>query len=159
MVSIEEKKKAKLIEFGFETEKYSELTHILLKNWFITNNLLKNNQGKQILDYILVDFFSRGWIKTGSDLKKSVDIGSYLLSTTQKHFGDREYNPKEIFNFEFLSVVIKNLTEWKPILDMLRQSESPFDLFQSGTKTLFQNGIISSTKCSSIAGFRSLMPL
>ena len=146
MVSTEEKKEKKLIEFGFETEKYSELMHILLKNWSLTNSILKNNQGKQILDYILVDFFSRGWVKTGSDLKKSVDIGSYLLSITQKHFGDKEYNPKEVFNFEFLSPVIRNLSEWKPILDMLKQSENPFDLFQNGTKVLFQNSIITSTK-------------
>ena len=146
MVSVLDKKKQRLVELGLETEKYSELTEFLIKNWSATQNIIKNKQSKPLLDYIIPNLFSLGWIKSSSDLKNSVEIGSFLIDIVQKHFGDREYDPKQIFNFDFLSSTIKGASDWKIIISILNHSESPFDLFQNGLKSLFSSGFISSTK-------------
>ncbi len=146
MVSAEDKKKQKLLELGLDPEKYPELTDFLDKNWTALQSIIKNKRSKDLIDYIIPNFFSLGWIKNSSDLKNTANIGYLLLTITEKHFGDREYDPKQVFNFEFMSTSIKSISDWKLIISILNQSESPFDLFQNGLKSLFSSGIISSSK-------------
>ena len=126
-MALGDKKKEKLAETGFDAERYQELTGLLLSNWALASPVLKNRQAKQILD-IIAGFHSKGWIKKPSDLKKAAETGSYIISIAQKHFGDREYDAAEVFNFDFLYPVVRDAGDWKLVVGMLKQAENPFDL-------------------------------
>ena len=146
MSTVDEKKKAKLAEMGLDTEKYGNLAEFLLKNWPTALKAMKIKHSNGIFGYIVSDFFYRGWIKTKADLNSSVDIGAYLMAIAQKHFGDREYDKARTFNFDFLSPAVTGLSDFKLVVDVIKQSESPFDLFQNGLKSVFKDGLVKSTK-------------
>jgi len=144
MVSDEEKKKQKLLELDFDAYYSAGLTDLLLKNWSTTSKLFRIKHSKEILNNIIIDFYENGWITKPSDLKATIDIGSYLINITRKHYGDRTYEPAVIYKFGFLKPGVKAIKDWKLIQSILELSESPYDLLQTGLKATLETGIIKS---------------